>query len=258
MEWRIMSEPLRRYRRFIVILIAVAFWQLVGISIGGEFPTPAAVFASARTLASTGTLAPAIAGSLRRVLIGFAVALIIGTCVGLAAGTWRRAGEWVDPWINTIRPIAPFAWIPLAILWFGAGDSSAVFIVAYAAFFPLVVNTLAGTRLVDPRLVQAARTLGAQTPMILRQVLFPAALPNIFVGARLGIGAAWASLIAAELAVAIRVGAPSGVGHLMIITLTFHPDLNDIVMLMAIIGTISFLLDASIRFLQGRVIQWPP
>jgi ABC-type nitrate/sulfonate/bicarbonate transport system permease component len=164
----------------------------------------------------------------------------------------------IDPIVESFRPIAPIALLPLAILWFGTGTPAAAFIVGYAAFFPLIINTIHGVKSVNPRMIQAARTMGVPEFRILQTVIIPGALPTIFVGARLGMGAAWTSIIAAELAVGAKAGggATGGIGQMMFVFYAYSVELNSIVVCMITVGVVALLIDRGFRYLQRRMMPW--
>ena len=113
--------------------------------------------------------------------------------------------------IQVLRPIPPIAWIPLAILWFGIGESSKVFIIFLGAVFPIVINTLEGIRATDRRFVELARVLEVPRGRFVRQVILPGALPAIITGLRVGLGNAWVCVVAAEL-----IAADKGVGFIIV------------------------------------------
>jgi ABC-type nitrate/sulfonate/bicarbonate transport system permease component len=173
-------------------------------------------------------------------------------------GTYRAIDRSIDPLVESFRPIAPIALLPLAILWFGTGTPAAAFIVGYAAFFPMIVNTVHGVKSVDPQLVRAARTLGVSRLTILRTVVLPGALPYIFVGARLALGVAWTSIIAAELAVGAKAGGGStgGVGQMMFVFYAYSVDLNGIIVCMISVGLVALLIDRGLRRLEIWMLPW--
>jgi ABC-type nitrate/sulfonate/bicarbonate transport system permease component len=148
--------------------------------------------------------------------------------------------------------------LPLAILWFGTGTPAAAFIVGYAAFFPMIVNTIHGVKSVDPQLVRAARTLGVDRLTILRTVVLPGALPYIFVGARLALGVAWTSIIAAELAVGAKAGGggTGGIGQMMFVFYAYSVDLNGIIVCMISVGLVALVIDRGLRRLEQWMLPW--
>jgi len=239
-------------------VVLVATWQLAAAGAPpGEVPTPLRALRAGAALLADGTLARATLVSWGTVLQGFAVALLLGVPLGIAAGYWRRLGDWVLPIINVLRPIAPFAWIPVAILWFGVGGGAGIMITAYAAFFPIVTNTLGGVARVRASLIVAARTLGASGWTIFRRVVVPGALPLVIVGLRLGMGLAWAAVIAAELATGRSTTAPPGIGYLMYLNFAIEADVDAIVAMMVTVGLSALAADALMRWLHRRLVHWP-
>jgi ABC-type nitrate/sulfonate/bicarbonate transport system permease component len=190
--------------------------------------------------------------SLRRLAVSFSLAGLIGIPLGLVMGVSRLAHDLADPVVEILRPISGIAWIPLGMFILGVGDELPVAIMFYGALFPFVLNTLAGVRSMDHRLVLAAQTLGLARWTILREVVVPAAIPNILVGARLAAGAAWMSMVAAEL-----IGAPSGLGFAIewYRELLMTPKMLAFVVLVGILG---FLVDRVLRAAQRHLTPWAP
>jgi len=191
-----------------------------------------------------------ILDSLRRVLVAVGVAALLGVPLGLAMGWFDRFQAAVDPVIEFIRPIPPLAWIPLSILWFGIGDAQIEYIIFLAAFFPIVLNSMAGARDTDRYLVRAGLSLGARPHDLLFAVLHPGALPNIFTGLRIGLGIGWMALVAGEL-----VAAPSGLGYLINNARTIFR--SDYILLgMVLIGVLGLILDYVMRQLMRISMPW--
>ncbi|HUL61700.1 MAG TPA: ABC transporter permease, partial [Methanocella sp.] len=162
-------------------------------------PAPDEVLTAAIGLARTGQLFEDAGWSLLRVLLGFLVAAVVAIPVGVTMGWSRMASYVVDPVIEILRPIPPIAWIGLAILWFGLGINSAIFLVFIGAFFPILLNTISGVRNVDRKLIEVACTFGARDYDVLKKVVIPAALPTIYTGMRVGMGIGWMCVVAAEM-----------------------------------------------------------
>jgi ABC-type nitrate/sulfonate/bicarbonate transport system permease component len=223
-----------------------------------RMPTPARVLAAAADLVASGDLPNALAQSLTRVFAGFAVAALVAIPLGLVMGSVRSVERNVDPVIESFRPIAAIAVLPLAILWMGTGTAAAIFIVAYAAFFPLVINTVAGVKRVDRNLLQVAATMGVPRATILRTVVFPGALPFIGVGMRIALGVAWTAIIAAELAVGAKSGGggSGGIGQMMFVFYAYSVELNRIVACMIAVGIVAYLLDRGLRALLAWGMPW--
>jgi ABC-type nitrate/sulfonate/bicarbonate transport system permease component len=190
--------------------------------------------------------------SLYRVGLGFALAALVAVPLGLSLGWWRRWRRIVSPLLEVIRPIPPLAWIPIAILWFGIGIQSAAFIIFLGAFFPILLNTVSGVLSINPTLIEAARTLQAKERDIFLKVLWPGAIPSIFVGLRIGMGIGWMTLVAAEFT-GVREG--YGLGY-MIMTARDIQRADEIVAGMLIIGLIGMLIDWVIRIIERRIVRW--
>jgi ABC-type nitrate/sulfonate/bicarbonate transport system permease component len=238
--------------------VLLGAWELsVPPSAAAEVPTPSRAALALLAMLRSGQLVSALAVSWATVLEGFAIAAILGVALGVAAGYLRWLGEWLQPVLNLLRPIAPFAWIPMAILWFGAGRGAAIMITAYAAFFPIVTNALGGVFRIRSSLVVAARVLGASDWTIFRRVIVPGAMPLILVGLRLGIGLAWAAVIAAELATGQSTNAPPGIGYLMYLNFAIEADVNAIVAMMVAIGVSALVADIGLRWIASRFVTWP-
>src|SRR5262249_6453671 len=137
-------------------------------------------------------------------LIGAAVALPIGYLMGLN----RASRDFFDPLINLLQAIPGLAWIPFAILWFGLGQGAVTFIIVMSVFFPILHNLLTGIRLIQPVLIEASRTLGANQAAIIGHVIFPATLPNLMTGIRLGIAFGFRSLVGGEM-----IASTDGIGY---------------------------------------------
>ena len=241
-------------------LLLLCAWQLWALSLPPDTraPYPSKVLATFFALTASGDLPAALLQSLGRVLAGFLCALVLGGGLGLLMGASRPLRDNLDPIIESFRPIAPMAVLPIAILWFGTGTPAALSIVTYAAFFPLLVNTVHGVSRVDRKLMQAAQTMGVPRARILRRVLLPAAMPALMLGARLAMGVAWTAIIAAELAVGAKAGGGTsgGIGQMMFIYYAYSVDLNAIVVCMVVVGIVAMLIDRLFRVAERHFMPW--
>jgi ABC-type nitrate/sulfonate/bicarbonate transport system permease component len=255
-----MTGHWRRVRRTASPVVVVLVWQLLGARADPRpgVPTPAAVASAAGGLIWSGELPMDVAMSLVRAAVGYVVAIGLATGVGVAMALSPRVQRWLDPIVETVRPVSPVALVPLAIVWFGPGPLAPIAIVAYAAFFPALLNTVVGVRGVDPLLTAAARTLGIGWLPIVRHVLLPGALPASLIGARLALGSAWRSLILAELLVGARSsqGNAGGIGALMFTLYSYQVNLSGIIACMLVAGLVGFGLDAGCRALAKRAAPW--
>ncbi len=183
---------------------------------------------------------------------GFAVAILTGIPLGLLMGWSRRAEALINPIFLLLRPIPALAWIPLAIVWFGLGDTGKVFVIWLTAFVPSVINAFTGVRGVDAVLIAAARTQGASTPQVIRHVVIPGAMPMIFTGLRLSLQASWTTLVAAEL-----VGAFFGLGRVLNVAgQDIFPGM--ILVGMAAVAACGAGTTWLLGRLERRVINWRP
>jgi ABC-type nitrate/sulfonate/bicarbonate transport system permease component len=241
-------------------VLLLAAWQIWALTLPPKSPAPSPmrVVATFIELTAKGDLPNALMQSLGRVIAGFAVALALGVALGVLMGSIRWVRESLDPIVESFRPIAPMAILPIAILWLGTGTAAAVSIVAYAAFFPLVVNTIHGVSRVERSLVNAARTMGVSRWHVLTQVVVPSALPAILLGARLAMGVAWTAIIAAELAVGSKSGggASGGIGQMMFVFYAYSVDLNGIVVCMIVVGLVALAIDRVFRWAERKLMPW--
>jgi ABC-type nitrate/sulfonate/bicarbonate transport system permease component len=242
--------------------VVLLVWQGAVVYSGQRalYPYPTGVAEAALRTVEDGSLLAATSNSLLRVLLGFAIGAACGVPLGVLMGFVRPIGRALSPIVDSLRSIAPIAWIPMALLWLGIRGNAALFIVTYAAFFPFVVNAVQGARLIDRNLVNAARALGASRALVIRSVVVPSALPAILTGARISMAFAWGSIIAAELAMGIKLTSGGsgavGLGQLMVSTLYVRRDVNALVLYMIVIGVISLLIDLATRRLQRSLTPW--
>jgi len=240
-------------RTAIPIVTLVLVWQLIAVLGAFDpqlFPRPVTVARAFLDLLVRGDLLTDIIASLQRVLVGFLIALAIGTPLGLFLGTNAKASGLFTPILELLRPIPPIAWIPLAILWFGLGNKPAYFLVFLGAFFPIFTNALFGATSLEERYRRAAYSLGATKRQFVVNVLIPASLPHVFAGLRIGLGVGWIVVITAEL-----VGAQSGLGY-MIQFNRLLLETPKVIAGMITIGLIGFLLNRLMIQLENKLIPW--
>ena len=243
-----------RLRSLALLAALVAVWwyastQILDRTTRVLLPPPQAIAVAAWELTRTGDLWRHLRDSLTRELLAFLWALS-AVPLGIAMGWWKRVENQVDPIVEMLRPVPPLAWIPLSILWFGVGDMQNEFIIFLGCFFPILVNTVAGVKGVEPNLVRAARCLGAGERQTLWRVVLRAALPQIITGIRVGLGVGWMALVAAEL-----VGASSGLGFLINDARTVLRT-DYVIVGMATIGIVGLLIDRAIRAFTRRLMPW--
>jgi ABC-type nitrate/sulfonate/bicarbonate transport system permease component len=228
----------------------IAVWWAVVLIVKPDkslLPSPLLTAQTFVHLIANGELPNDAAHSVFRVVAAWLLAAVVAVPLGFAMGRWRRIERLLDPVVELFRPISPLAWIPLAILWFGIDEGGKIFVVFIGTFFPILLNTIAGVKNVDPVLVRAGRILGCDNhASLFRKVVFPAALPQVIVGLRISFGTGWAAIIAAEL-----VAARSGLGYL--ISNGMEVLRSDFVLVgMVSIGVLGVLFDSVFRWIDRR------
>lgn len=213
-------------------------------------PSYRALLGSYRFLVTTGTLWQAILASVERILEGYALGVVVGLVVGAAMGWARRCEYILEPLVQVVRFTPALAWLPLYMIWFGTGQTSMVMLIATGVAVVTLTATYHGVRDVPEVYLKAARVLGAGRFLLLRRVVLPAALPQVFDGLRVAVAVAWAIIVAAEL-----IGAPSGLGALLV---NAREYLNIPLVLVVIvhIGILAYLMDLIGRALHRRATAW--
>jgi taurine transport system permease protein len=196
------------------------------------------------------TLGEHVAASLRIVVGGWLLAGAIGLPLGIAMGWWPRMRWLAFPIFQILRPVPPLAWIPLAILWLGIGNSARIFVVFIAAIVPWVMNSMQAVYSIDGLLVRAAKTLGASDSQILTRVVCRTALPTLVAGARIALGNAWTTLVAAEL-----LAATAGLGYIAL-NASRTLEMGILLVAMAIIGVLGALFSIGMQLLTRWVAPW--
>ena len=255
----------------VVPLVAIALWQWVAASgwVNPQvLPAPSEVWrkwvdyllplVAFKDYADGGWLSWAFSGelpvdilaSLYRVVLGFALGAGLALPLGLAMGASRSVYAWMNPLVQVLRPIPPIAYIPLAMLWFGLGNPPAVFLIAIGAFFPVLMNTVAGVRQVDGIYLRAARNLGAGRLTVFVRVILPAAVPYILSGVRIGIGTAFIVVIVAEM-----IAVNSGLGFRISEAREYFWS-DKIIAGMISIGLLGLAIDAAVNKLNNHLLRW--
>jgi ABC-type nitrate/sulfonate/bicarbonate transport system permease component len=247
---RMLRQAKKLLPYFYAAIGVVAVWWAVVLIFKPHMsllPSPLLTAQTFVHLMATGELPIDAAYSVSRVLAAWSLAAIVAVPLGFAMGRWQRLERVLDPVVELFRPISPLAWIPLAILWFGIDEGGKIFVIFIGTFFPILLNTIAGAKSIDPVLINAGRILGcADDASLFRKVVLPASLPHVIVGLRISFGTGWAAIIAAEL-----VAARSGLGYL--ISNGMEVLRSDFVLVgMVTIGVLGVLFDAVFRWVDRR------
>jgi NitT/TauT family transport system permease protein len=241
---------------FLSIGALVAFWYVATLYKldfyirFNNIPTPGEVFTNMVELMQNQRFQTNIWKSVARIMQGFVVATLLGVTLGLLCGRFAMVRGLMFLALEVLRPIPAIAWVPISIMLWPTTESSIIFITFIGAFFPILINTMAGVKGVDPVLLRAAKSLGANEFTLLAKVILPAALPNVFTGLAVGMGVAWVSLIAAEM-----ISGQFGVGYFTweAYSLIEYPN---IVLGMIVIGVLGLLCSGGILLLARLLMPW--
>ena len=234
------------------LVILLAAWQAAS-RLGGWnealFPSPWSTLQGLGELLASGVLAADISASLGRFALGYISAVLLAMGLGLVLGWYRNIWNYLNPIAQVLRPVSPVAWLPFIVLFFGIGEMPALVIIFIAAFFPVLLATVAAVQGMDPVYLKVARNFGIGQPRILGKIVFPAVFPRIATGLHLALGTAWVFLVAGEMA-----GAQSGLGFLII---DARNNLRADWLMAAIItiGVLGLALDGIVSYLEGQIYR---
>lgn len=247
----LLTWPSTRLLGLLPILALLGLWQAVvsaGVYPPVLLPSPAKV---AGAFVQWGPVIAANAlASLGRVALGVSLAFLVGVPAGLLIGRYPMLDRLADWSIQTFRSVPPISLIPLAMLFFGIGDTPAVVLIFLSALWPLLLNTIFGVRGIERTLLKVANAARAREGLVLRDIVLPAALPAILTGLRLAIGGGWLTVVTAEM-----IAVKSGLGYMILnAQMTFRTEL--IFAGIIVIGAIGLLGDQAVRLLRARACRW--
>ncbi len=226
------------------VLIGIWWLLTVPFSVSGGMGqrfAPGPSLATLATMLQSAEIWIHIAVSLQRVAVGLGLALLVGVPLGLLLGASSSMNATLSPAFQFLRMISPLSWMPIAVMAFGVGDRPVYFLLAFAAVWPIMLNTLAGVRQLDPRWLQLSRSLSATRWETLKGVILPGILGHVLTGTRLAIGIVWIVLVPCEM-----LGVSAGLGYFILDTrdrLAYHELMATVVL----IGLLGFLLDTAFR-----------
>ncbi|MEP9381275.1 ABC transporter permease [Nocardioides sp. KR10-350] len=233
------------------VVVGIGIWWIAAVAGTNELlPTPGAVARAGWDGLRDGDLLTQTWASLRRVLIGFLLGVAVAVPTGFLMGWYRWANSALEPWVQFFRTIPPLALIPLVIIFLGVGESAKISLIFLAAYLSCVIAVVQGVRNVDRVLLNAARVLGAKDRHLFVKVVVPASLPYLFVGMRVALGNAWATLVAAEL-----IAADTGLGHMMKTAGTYF-EVPTVIVGVIVIGILGMLMDRVVLYLDRRLTRW--
>lgn len=257
------SKPLPSRRRggpaawmgWLLPLLLLGIWQAAastGVLSSAVLPNPLDIGRAAYRLTLDGELLTNMETSALRALAGLLVGGGIGLAFGISNGLSRWSHTFTDTTLQMVRNVPHLALIPLVILWFGIDEGAKLFLVALGVFFPVYLNTLHGIRDVDPQLIEMGRSYGMGPGQLFRRVIWPGALPSVFVGLRYALGIMWLTLIVAE-----TIAAQSGIGYMAMQAREFMQT-DVIVLAILIYAVLGKVADSSVRILERRFLSWNP
>ena len=232
--------------------VTILLWQIL-CTLGGWnealFPSPLRTLAGLGELIASGVLAYDIAASLLRFAVGYLSSVLIALVLGLVLGWYSRVWAYLSPIAQVLRPVSPVAWLPFIVLFFGIGEAPAIAIIFLAAFFPVLLSTIAAVQKIEPVYLRVAQNFGIGQPQLFTKILLPAVFPQVATGLHLALGTAWVFLVAGEM-----VGAQSGLGFLII---DARNNLRADLLMAAIlvIGVLGLLLDSAMGLAERRLYR---
>lgn len=238
---------------FIPLVVIIAIWVIAGNTgnlntvLLPSFGQVISTFVSGIT---SGSLLIALGISIRRVLLGYLIAAVLGIGLGIVIGLSKHMQRLTSLIIQILRPIPPIAWIPLVILWMGIGENSKVFLIFLGGFFTILLNVTDGIRYTDSKLTEVARVMETPKHKYITQLVIPAALPSIFTGLRVALGNCWACVVAAEL-----VASSSGIGYMISNARNFG-QMDVVIVGMLSIGIVGKIMDVILNAIGDRVLAW--
>jgi ABC-type nitrate/sulfonate/bicarbonate transport system permease component len=261
MEWGMRGPAVPRRRAVAMRLASVAtflaLWSLAAgiVEIGKLFnpiflPGPWVVIGKIVRLGAEGQLGTHVGATLQRVAIGFTGGAVLALVLGLAAGHVRIVRNLVEPLVELLRPIPPLAMLPLFIVWIGIGEGSKVGFITYATFFPMFLTTVHAVSQIDPRLLLAARSLGARPGQLFLLVILPAALPEILTGIRLGVALSFFVIVISEF-----IAAEAGLGYLINDGRNFFL-VAQMLGAAVLLGLFGYLGSEAVSWLERRLLRW--
>ncbi len=234
------------------LLIAWQWSTSAGLVPPTTLASPKSVFEAARDLIADGELQTALRVSTGRALTGLVIGAGIGVAAGLVAGLWKLGEELVDSTLQMLRTVPFIALIPLFVVWFGIGDTPKIVLIAVACVFPVYLNTFAGVRGVDRRLIEVGRVFGLSRTRMITRLVLPNALPSVLVGIRYAMGISLLALVAAE-----QINASSGLGALVMNA--SNQIRTDIVIVGVVVyALLGLLVDLVVRLLERLLLPWRP
>jgi nitrate/nitrite transport system permease protein len=256
---RLLSD--KKTRKIVAPLIAISviliIWQLLTLSPDANLPSPIKVVEQTWELiinpffdkgATNKGLFWQIWASVQRVIQGFTLAAIVGITIGIVVGTNEFLYDAFDPIFQILRTIPPLAWLPIALATFQQSNPSAIFVIFITSIWPIILNTIAGVQQIPQDYVNVSKVLQLSRKEYFLDVVFPATVPYIFTGLRIGVGLSWLAIVAAEMLI-------GGVGIGFFIWDAWNAaNISQIIIALIYVGLVGLLLDKTIAFIATKVV----
>lgn len=243
--------------RWVTLLVLFGLWQALSVYNQAHrmfnpvfLPSPTLVLQAGSDLLRTGELQRHVVASALRVLVGFGLGTLIAVTLGVLVTRSKVFENILEPILNLIGPIPPFAFLPMFIIWLGIGENSKTTLIVYATSLPILAYTIDGMRNVNPLLIRSAMSLGASEFEVFRRVIIPSALPNILVGMRISLALSFSALVVAE-----SVGADAGLGYLIVDSRNYF-KMPNMLLAAALIGIEYTIFERVLRLVEGRLFRW--
>ncbi|NJM96422.1 MAG: nitrate ABC transporter permease [Phormidesmis sp. RL_2_1] len=260
LSW-IKNPPHKLFRPFVALLFILTLWQVVCSSPDANLPNPIQVFKDTSNLIfdpffdNGGTdkgLFWQILASLQRVAVGYTLAAVVGIGLGILIGSNAFMFDALDPLFQILRTVPPLAWLPIALAAFQEANPSAIFVIFITAIWPIIINTTVGVQQIPQDYKNVAKVLRLKGFKYFKEIMFPAAVPYIFTGLRIGIGLSWLAIVAAEMLV-------GGVGIGFFIWDSYNSSqLSEIILALIYVGIVGLILDRLVAWLASWVVPTKP
>lgn len=240
-----------KYISLLVIILAI--WEtssLVGLLPAYMLPAPHKVLELLVSKLISGELIVNILVSIRRVFLGFLIASFVAIVFGIFISVSKNFEVITSLLLQILKPIPPIAWIPIAIIWLGIGEESKVFIIFIGSFFPILTNVIDGIVQIDKRYFEVSETFEISRKKLIKDVMIPAALPQVMTGLKIGLGNAWICVVAAEM-----IAATSGIGYMLMDGRSLSMP-SQVILSMLVVGIFGKIMEDLLKLLQDKLIKY--
>jgi sulfonate transport system permease protein len=245
------------FYKTVSLFLFFCIWQFISYMNGLSqwfnpvfLPSPTMVVQTGYEYFVDGTLFNHIGMSFYRMIVGFAIGVVIAFILGILISTSRDVDNIVSPILNMVGPIPVFAFLPMFLIWFGIGEASKIALIAYATFVPLITYIIDGIKNTDPVLIRSARSLGATQRQVFTKVILNSAMPHIFAGMKISLALTFSALVVAEM-----MGASSGLGYIIVNAKNWF-KMSDMFLAATLIGLEYTIFYSVLTLVEKRLFRW--